>query len=95
MLKTDENKKKFLHAIGNEARLKILRALWKSDLELTIYKISRFTGLGRHSVVRHIQNLVERELVLKKVYGEIPVYTINKDKPEAKALIEFFRKVRL
>jgi len=95
MLKLDEGKKKLLKAIGNESRLKILIALWKSNQELTIYKICRFTGLGRNSVVRHVRNLVRSELVSKKIYGEIPLYTINKDNFELNALIDFFRKTRL
>lgn len=47
MLKLDEEKKKFIDAIGNPSRLKILLVLWKSDKELTVYKICQRTGLGR------------------------------------------------
>ena len=79
VLNLDESKKVLINAIGNESRLKILLVLWKSNQELTIYKICRFTGLGRSSVGRQIRNLVEWDLVSKKIYGEIPLYTINNE----------------
>ena len=95
MLNLDESKKQLINAIGNESRLKILLVLWKSNQELTVYKTSRFTGLGRSSVVRHIHNLVESGLVSRKIYGEIPLYRINNDNPKINALIDFFRRTRL
>jgi DNA-binding transcriptional ArsR family regulator len=95
MLKLDEEKKRFIEAIGNPSRLKILLVLWKSDKELTVYKICQRTGLGRSAVVRHLNNLVASRLVLREVFGEIPLYTINKGDSNARALIEFFVKARL
>jgi len=95
MLKLDEEKKKFIVAIGNPSRLKILLALWKSDKELTVYKICQRTGLGRSAVARHLNNLVGSGLVSKAVFGEIPLYTINKDDSNARAVVEFFVKTRL
>jgi DNA-binding transcriptional ArsR family regulator len=95
MLNLDESKKMLINAIGNESRLKILLVLWKSDQELTVYKISRFTGLGRSSVVRHIHNLVKSGLVSRKIYGEIPLYMIDNDNPKVNALIDFFQRAKL
>ena len=95
MLIMDERSENLINAIGNVSRLKILLALWNSDKELTIYKICRITGLGRSSAVRHVRNLVGSKLVLKRVYGDIPLYAINKDRLEVSALINFFRKARL
>ena len=95
MLNLDESKKQLINAIGNESRLKILLVLWKSNQELTVYKISRFTRLGRSSVVRHIHNLVKSGLVSREIYGEIPLYRINNDNPTINALIDFFRRTRL
>ena len=94
MLKLDEEKKRFIDAIGNPSRLKILLALWKSDKELTVYKICQRTGLGRSAVSRHLHNLVETGLVSKKIYGEIPLYGIKKEDFRALALIEFFAKTK-
>jgi DNA-binding transcriptional ArsR family regulator len=95
MLKLDEEKKRFIETIGNPSRLKILLVLWKSEKELTVYKICQRTGLGRSSASRHLHNLVEAELVLKKVYGEIPLYAINKDDFRARAVTEFLTKTKL
>ena len=63
MLKLDEEKKKFIAAIGNPSRLKIMLILWKSDKELTVYKICQRTGLGRSAVTRHLGNLVDAGLI--------------------------------
>jgi len=95
MLKLDEEKKKFIVAIGNPSRLKILLALWKSDKELTVYKICQRTGLGRSAVARHLSNLAKIGLVSRKVFGEIPLYTINKSDFRTQAMIEFFAKAKL
>lgn len=94
MLKLDERQTTLIKALGNASRLKILLALWKSKEELTVYKISKKTWLKRESVDYHLRKLVESKLVLRKVYGVIPLYTINKQSPEANALIEFFIKTK-
>jgi DNA-binding transcriptional ArsR family regulator len=93
MLKLDEEKKRFIEAIGNPSRLKILLVLWKSDKELTVYKICQRTGLGRSAVARHLLMLVNAGLVSRRVYGEIPLYTINGKDSRARAMIEFFAKI--
>jgi DNA-binding transcriptional ArsR family regulator len=95
MLKLDEEKKRFIEAIGNQSRLKILLVLWKSDKELTVYKICQRTGLGRSAVSRHLHNLVEIGLVSRRIYGEIPLYAINKDNFSSVALIDFFARMKL
>ncbi|MGQ9507698.1 MAG: ArsR/SmtB family transcription factor [Candidatus Bathycorpusculaceae bacterium] len=93
MLKLDEEKKKFIEAVGNPSRLKILLVLWKSDKELTVYKICQRAGLGRSAVARHLQSLVGVGVISRKIYGEIPVYAINKGSTKAIVLIEFFSKM--
>ncbi len=95
MLKLDEGKKKFIEAIGNPSRLKILLVLWKSDKELTVYKICRRTGLGRSAVARHLLVLVDAGLISRKIYGEIPVYALNINEPKVRALIDFFAKTKI
>lgn len=95
MFKLNEGQTSLINAVGNTSRLKILLALWKSTEELTVYKISQRTLLKRERVAYHLQKLLESKLVLKKVYGVIPLYTINKGSPEANALIDFFTKTKL
>ena len=84
-----------LSAIGNKSRLKILLSLWKAREEMTMYKICKATGLKRNSLSNHLRILLENELVERKIYGEIPLYTLNKSNPTVKALAEFFSKVNL
>lgn len=95
MLKLDEEKKRFIEAIGNPSRLKILLVLWKSDKELTVYKICQRTGLGRSAVARHLLMLVNARLVSRRVYGEIPVYTLNTDEPRVRGIIDFFVQTKI
>jgi len=94
MLKLDEEKKRFIDAIGNPSRLKILLVLWKSDKELTVYRICQHTGLGRSAVSRHLRKLLENELICRRVYGEIPLYAINGNDSRARAMIEYFAKIK-
>jgi len=95
MLRLSEEQKRLINAIGNPSRLKILLVLWKAEIELTVYKICQRTGLGRSAVTRHLHKLVETELVSRKIYGEIPVYTIDRNDKRVKNLIEFFNKMKL
>jgi len=95
MLKLDEEKKKFIEAIGNPSRLKILLVLWKSDKELTVYKICQRTGLGRSAVSRHLHNLIQKGPVSRRVFGEIPLYTINRDESRARALMDLFARIKI
>ena len=95
MLRLGEDDKRFVETIGDPSRLRILLALWKSDRELRVYKICRFTGLGRSSVKRHLDRLVESGLVSKKIYGEIALYSVNKRNPRSNALANFFEEARL
>ena len=95
MLKLDEEKKRFIEAIGNPSRLKILLVLWKSEKELTVYKICQRTGLGRSVASRHLHNLVEVGLVCKRIYGEIPLYSIDRNDSLARATIKFFTETKL
>jgi len=92
MLKLDEEKKRFIEAIGNPSRLKILLVLWKSEKELTVYKICQRTGLGRSATSRHLGYLVDAVLVSRRIYGEIPPYAINRDDLKAKAGSNFSLK---
>jgi len=94
-LKLDEEKKRFIEAIGKPSRLKILLVLWKSGKELTVYKICQRTGLGRSAAIRHLGCLVDAGLVSRRIYGEISLYCINKSDLRAKAIVEFFAKTRV
>lgn len=86
---------KLIDALGNRARLKILLTLTRSSTPLTIYKIGRYSGLGRSTINRNIGALVEVELVERVLYGEIPLYTLNIETKEVGALVKAFHEMKL
>jgi DNA-binding transcriptional ArsR family regulator len=57
-----------------------------------MYKISKFTGIDRKTIRRHIIKLVENNLVSKKDYGTLVLYSLNEDNPRLNVLITFFKK---
>lgn len=95
MTRNRNYEERLLEALGNRARLKILITLAKSSTPLTIYKIGRFSGLGRSTINRNIGILVEAKLVERVLYGEIPLYTLNLEAEEVKALVKAFHEMRL
>ncbi len=95
MTRNRNHEERLLEALGNRARLKILITLAKSSTPLTIYKIGRFSGLGRSTINRNIGILVEAKLVERVLYGEIPLYTLNLEAEEVKALVKAFHEMRL
>jgi len=84
-----------IDALGNRARLKILITLARSSTPLTIYKIGRYSGLGRSTINRNIGILVEAKLVERMLYGEIPLYKLNLESGDVKALVTAFREMKL
>lgn len=85
-----------LTIIGNESRLRILLALAKHvDDSLTVYKISKFSGLERKVIRRHLRKLVDAELVQAKAYGPIFLYSLNKESIPVQRLMELFNDSRL
>ncbi|MEM2225804.1 MAG: helix-turn-helix domain-containing protein [Candidatus Bathyarchaeia archaeon] len=83
--------KAILGLLGNPCRLKILLALARHREELSVYKIAKFSGLGRASVTRHLPMLVERGLVRRRTYGRISLYSLP-DGPLTKGLLALFRE---
>jgi len=90
-----DREKRLITALGNRARLKILLTLARSSTPLTIYKIGRYSGLGRPTINRNIKILIEAKLVERVLYGEIPLYTLNHEAEEVEVLIDAFRRMRL
>ncbi len=88
-----ERENLIIDLLGNSSRLKILLALWRSSEELTPYKISRLTGLKRSSVRYHLKKLVDGGLIKRITYMDIPLFKINYDCEEGKAISEFFKKL--
>jgi len=91
-----KKKNMLLEALSGKTRLKIIITLAKSkEKELTLYKLAKFSGIKRESIRKNISILLETGLVIKKEYGAIKLYSLNKDNPIVKNLIEFFIKTGL
>ncbi|MEM3506420.1 MAG: winged helix-turn-helix domain-containing protein [Candidatus Bathyarchaeia archaeon] len=89
-------KDKFLEVLGGKTRLKILITLARSkEKNLTLYKLAKFSGVKKDSIRKNIQILIENGLVIKKEYGAVKLYSLNKENPIVESLIEFFSKTKL
>jgi DNA-binding transcriptional ArsR family regulator len=89
-------KDKFLEALGGKTRLKILITLARSkEKELTLYKLAKFSGIKKDAIRKNMPMLLETGLVIKKEYGAIKLYSLNKENPIVESLIEFFIKTKL
>jgi len=85
-----------LTIIGNESRLRILLALAKHVGDpLTVYKISKFSGLERKVIRAHLRKLVHAELVQAKAYGPICLYSLNRESTPVQRLMDLFNDSRL
>jgi len=85
-----------LTIIGNESRLRILLALAKHVGEsLSVYKISKFSGLERKVIRVHLRKLVAAELVQAKAYGPIFLYSLNRQSIPVQRLMDLFDSSRL
>jgi len=85
-----------LTIIGNESRLRILLALAKHvDESLTVYKISKFSGLERKVIRVHLRKLVDAQLVHAKSCGPIFLYSLNRENTPVQCLMDLFKDLRL
>jgi len=85
-----------LTIIGNESRLRILLALAKHlDESLTVYKISKFSGLERKVIKAHLRKLLDAELIQAKSYGPVFLYSLNNESTPIQRLMELFKDTRL
>ncbi|MEM2897300.1 MAG: hypothetical protein QXG01_07020 [Candidatus Bathyarchaeia archaeon] len=89
-------KNRFLEALGGKTRLRIIITLANSrEKELTLYKLAKFSGIKKDSIRKNMPILLETGLVIRKEYGAVKLYSLNRDSPIVKNLIEFFIKTRL
>ncbi len=95
MTESRSHEETLIDALGNRARLKILLTLARSSAPSTIYKIGRYSGLGRSTINRNIGMLVKARLIERTLYGEIPLYKLNLESDDVQALIKAFREMKL
>lgn len=85
-----------LAIIGNETRLRILLALGKHVGDpLTVYKISKFSGLERKVIKAHLRKLIDAELVRAKALGPVFLYSLNRESVPVQRLMDLFNDARL
>ncbi len=78
--------------LGSSGRLRILRILAsKESPSQTKYSLEKLTGLKAVDVRKHLKVLVEAGWVRECAYNP-KTYTLDSDKPEVRALQEFFEK---
>lgn len=94
-IKLGEDGKRMFSVVGNPSRLGILWALWKAREELSIGRISQYSGLRKGTVRVNLPKLVESGLVLRRAYGAVVVYVLNWESAQLNALTRFFAEARL
>ena len=82
--------------LGSRGRLRILKFLIKNptgETALTVYRLTSLTGLKRGNVEKHLETLMRYGWVEKIPIYEGIKYRLNREKPELKHLIKFFKDV--
>jgi predicted transcriptional regulator len=80
-----------LKVLGNESRLRILLTLARHMNDaLTVYKISKFSGLERKVIRAHLPMLVEAGLVEANGSERCRVYGLNLSSRAVQRLIDLF-----
>jgi DNA-binding transcriptional ArsR family regulator len=62
---------------------------------LTVYKISKFSGLERKVIKAHLRKLLDAELIQAKSCGPIFLYSLNRESTPVQRLMELFKDTRL
>ena len=83
-----------LGLVGNPSRLRIILTLARHREELSVYKIAKFSGLGRASITKHLPLLAEGGLVRRRAYGRISLYSLS-ESPLTRGLMAFFKEAGL
>jgi len=95
MATNQEHRDRLIEALGNQTRLRILLTLAKSSTPLTIYKIGRYSGIGRSTINRNIKQLIKARLVERVLYGDISLYALNFESDDVRVIINAFQEMGL
>jgi len=80
-----------LRILGNESRLRILLALAQHTNDaLTVYKISKFSGLERKVIRTHLPMLVGAGLVEANPSQRYSLYSLNLSSRVVQRLVDLF-----
>ncbi|MDQ1281018.1 MAG: hypothetical protein QG670_2282 [Thermoproteota archaeon] len=92
-MKDEDSQRIVEEGLGSVGRLKILRALAKGNaISETKYSLEKVTGLKPIDVRKHLKILIDTSWVREYDYNP-PVYTLNKENPKVKLLMDFFKSV--
>jgi DNA-binding transcriptional ArsR family regulator len=80
-----------LKILGNEPRLRILLTLARHmNGALTVYKISKFSGLERKAIRAHLPVLIEAGLVEANTSERCYLYSLNLNSAVVQRLVNLF-----
>lgn len=79
----------FMKTVGNETRLRIVRALWEAH-ELCVCDLSDILGISQPAVSRHLKLLREKGLVTSRRSAQTIYYRIHDVSPFADMLVHLF-----
>lgn len=80
---------KISKALGDESRLKILKAIQSNKDKLECSTIMKFLNLSQPSISHHVKKLVEAELIQSQKEGRFHFYSLNQ-----KVLDEYLEKLK-
>jgi len=78
--------------LGSKGRIRILVILAKSQSPLTIYKISKLTGLSTKNTRRNIEILIKHKWIKEIKVNRATYYKINEDNEAAIEFMKFIKK---
>ncbi|PIQ62045.1 MAG: transcriptional regulator [Bacteroidetes bacterium CG12_big_fil_rev_8_21_14_0_65_60_17] len=79
----------FMKTVGNETRLRIVRALWEAR-ELCVCDLADVLGISQPAVSRHLKLLREKGLVTSRRSAQTLYYRIHEVSPFADMLVHLF-----
>lgn len=79
----------FMKTVGNETRLRIVRALWEAR-ELCVCDLADILGISQPAVSRHLKLLREKGLVTSRRSAQTLYYRIDELSPFADMLVHLF-----
>ena len=82
--------------LGSYSRLKIIATLIEhSEIEHTLYMLTKYSALSKDIVRRNISMLVDAGFVDMNSFGIIKIYSLNKNNSIVNDLVEFLIKTKI
>jgi len=80
----------FIDFMGDSPTIRVLDyLLTERDLDFSITDMAKNAGIGRSSLYRIWDSLIKNKIIIPtRIIGKAKLYTLNKDNPKIKKLIE-------